>query len=203
MKQSTEPSAERSPTVKHLREDIVFTETLRGRVFTFHSTWGLFNPKRIDPGSRLLVEHLQVQSGDTCLDLGCGYGGIGLVLASLSAPGETHMVDKDFVAVEYARRNARNNGLRNTRVYLSNAFSHVPDVPFDCITSNLPAKVGNEMLSLILHDACSALAPGGRIYVVTIAGLKSYIKRNFQQIFGNYTKLKQGKTHIVAMAVKA
>jgi 16S rRNA (guanine1207-N2)-methyltransferase len=188
--------------VGRLREDIVFQERLRGREYTFHSTWGLFNPRRVDPGSRLLVETLQVNPGDVCLDMGCGYGPVGLVLASLNAPAEAHLVDKDFVAVEYARRNATLNGLGNARVYLSNAFSHVPGICFDCVASNLPAKAGNEMLALIIHDAHAALRPGGRFYVVTISGLKSYIKRNFLAIFGNYAKIKQGKTHAVAVAVK-
>jgi 16S rRNA (guanine1207-N2)-methyltransferase len=192
-----------SPTdVDVLRRGILFSEQLRGRTLTFHSTWGLFNPRHVDEGSRLLIDRIEVEPGDTCLDLGCGYGPIGLTLAGLCAPGEAHLVDKDFVAVEHARRNAQANHLDNVRVYLSNAFSHVPDIPFDCIASNLPAKVGNEMLTVIMHDARSRLRPGGRFYVVTISGLKEYIKRNFRAIFGNYTKVKQGKTYTVALAVR-
>ena len=68
--------------ISRLGEDIVFKEDLRGRVFTFHSTWGLFNPKRIDPGTRLLIDHIKAGSADRCLDLGCGYGPIGLALGS-------------------------------------------------------------------------------------------------------------------------
>lgn len=68
--------------------------------------------------------------------------------------------------------------------------------------SNLPAKVGNELLFLILNDAKKHLKKGGKFYVVVIAGLKDYIKRNFKEVFGNYEKLKQGKTYMVAVAVK-
>lgn len=185
-----------------LRQDIVFEERLRGRSFTFRTTWGLFNPKRVDAGSRLLVERVQVGDGDQILDIGCGYGPVGLVLATLCPQGQVHLVDKDFVAVEYARKNAACNHLDNCRIYLSNAFSHVPDVRFDTIVSNLPAKVGNELLTLIMHDARNHLKPGGRFYVVTISGLKEYVKRNFREIFGNYTKVKQGKTYTVALAVR-
>ena len=63
-------------------------------------------------------------------------------------------------------------------------------------------KVGNELLTLIMHDAWDHLKPGGRFYVVTISGLKEYIRRNFRQIFGNYKKIKQGKTYTVALAVR-
>jgi len=185
-----------------LRQDIVFEEHLRGRSFTFHTTWGLFNPRRVDAGSRLLVERVEVTSTDRILDIGCGYGPIGLALAAFCPQGQVHLVDKDFVAVEYARKNAALNRLDNCRIYLSNAFSHVPDERFDTIVSNLPAKVGNELLTLIMHDALGHLEPGGRFYVVTISGLKEYVKRNFREIFGNYKKVKQGKTYTVALAVR-
>ncbi|KKL77140.1 hypothetical protein LCGC14_2037850, partial [marine sediment metagenome] len=112
------------------------------------------------------------------------------------------MVDKDFVAVEHAKANAARHGLGNCQAYLSNAFSHVPDIRFDNIVSNLPANVGREMLYIILSGARDHLVPGGRLVVVTIVGLRKYIKRNFLEVFGNYEKVKQGKTYAVALAVK-
>ena len=185
-----------------LRQDIVFEERLRGHLLTFHSTWGLFNPRGVDDGSRLLIDYVEVGACDRILDIGCGYGPIGLTLALLSPQGEVHLVDRDFVAVEYARKNAALNQIDNCRIYLSNAFSHVPDIRFDTIVSNLPARAGNEMLSIILHGARQHLEPGGRFYVVFISGLKPYVKRNFREIFGNYKKLKQSKTYTVALAVR-
>ena len=85
---------------------------------------------------------------------------------------------------------------------LSNGFGQVPALRFDTVVSNLPAKAGNEMLSIILHEARDHLREGGRFYVVTISGLKGYIKRNFREIFGNYKKVKQGKTYTVSLAVR-
>jgi 16S rRNA G1207 methylase RsmC len=113
------------------------------------------------------------------------------------------MVDKDFVAVEYAGKNAELNGLTHCQAYLSNALSHVPaDFVPDNIVSNLPAKVGREMLNLILAQSYERLPVGGRLCVVTISGLREWAKRNFRDVFGNYKKLKQGKTYAVSMAVK-
>ena len=189
--------------LNRLRKDIVFEEKLKDRAYTFHTTWGLFNPKRVDPGTRLLVDYLEPAPTDRCLDLGCGYGPVGLALGHQCPEGEVQMVDKDFVAVDYANANAVRNGLENCSAYLSNAFSHVPvDARFDTIASNLPAKVGNELLTLILHDAQARLVPGGKLWVVTISGLKDYVKRNFKEIFGNYKKVKQRGTHLVSLAVK-
>ena len=188
--------------LEKLKQDIVFEEKLRGHTLTFHSTWGLFNPKRVDEGSRLLIDRVEVAADATCLDIGCGYGPIGLVLARLAPKGVVHMVDKDFVAVDYARKNAALNRLSNCQIYLSNGFGQVPTLRFDTIVSNLPAKAGNEMLYIIVTEARERLQKGGQLYVVTISGLKDYIKRNFREIFGNYKKVKQGKTYTVSLAVR-
>ena len=185
-----------------LRQDIVFNETLCGQPMTFQTTWGVFSPREIDEGSRLLLEEMQINPSDDCLDLGCGYGPIGMTMARLAPQGQTLLVDKDFVAVDYANINIKQNGIPNAEAILSNGFSAIGKRKFDVIASNIPAKVGNEMLTLFLYDALNHLNPGGRLYVVTINGLRQYIKRNFNEVFGNYDKLKQGKTYTVAVAVK-
>lgn len=185
-----------------LREDIVFSETLCGQSLTFHSTWGLFSPREIDEGTRLLLDHIKLESDSDCLDLGCGYGAIGLTLARLAPQGQTTLVDKDFVAIEYCKKNIALNHIKNAQALLSNGFDAIRDRKFDVIASNIPAKVGNELMSLFFYDAFQQLKPGGHLYVVTINGLREYIKRVFKERFGNYEKLKQGKNYTVAMAAK-
>ena len=112
------------------------------------------------------------------------------------------MVDKDFVAVEYCRKNIALNQLGNAEALLSNGLDAIRERRFDVIASNIPAKVGNELMSLFFYDAYRQLNPGGHLYVVTINGLREYIKRVFKQRFGNYAKLKQGKSYTVAVATK-
>jgi 16S rRNA G1207 methylase RsmC len=186
--------------VAHLRRDIDFTAELPGGSYHFTSTWGLFSPREIDAGSRLLLRHVTLAPDADCLDLGCGYGVLGLVLARRAPQGTSCLVDKDFVAVEYSRRNARLNGLDNVEVLLSNGLDAVRERRFDCIVSNLPAKVGKELLTIYLHDTRRALRPGGAFWVVTISGLRRFIERGFREVFGNYTKVKQGKDYTVAVA---
>lgn len=189
--------------IEKIKQDIIFTHSFFGHDFTFHSTWGLFNPRNIDEGTRMLIENMDIKETDSVLDLGCGFGALGVVSAFRASKGVVHMVDRDFIAVEYAEKNAKLNNLKNCSIYLSNAFSRVPkDKKFNVIASNLPAKTGKEMLSIILHDAHTHLEKGGLLYVVTISGLKEFIKRNFKEVFGNYEKLQQGKTYTVARAVK-
>jgi 16S rRNA (guanine1207-N2)-methyltransferase len=189
--------------VDQLKKDIVFQDQLAGFDFTFHSTWGLFSPRGIDEGTGLLISQLEVGEMDVCFDLGCGYGPLGLVMAKMASKGVVHMVDKDFKAVEYATKNADVNQLGNVSVYLSNGFERVtPSVKFDVVVSNIPAKVGKEMLLIILNDARKHLVKGGRLYVVTVAGLKEFMKRNFKEVFGNFKKLAQSKGYVVSLAIK-
>ncbi len=188
--------------LQQLQEDLHFNETLLGEPFHFTSTWGLFSPRNIDDGSRMLLDNMQIQPQDHCLDLGCGYGVLGMVMAKKASQGVTTLIDKDFVAVEYAKKNCQANQLNNCNILLSNGFSHIQNQQFHLIASNLPAKVGNEMLTLYMHDACTALHTGGHFYVVTITGLRRFIERMFKDVFGNYKKLKQGKTYTVAVATK-
>ena len=61
-----------SDRLQRLKEDIVFEETLRERKFVFHSTWGLFSPREIDAGSRILIDRMEIKPADITLDLGCG-----------------------------------------------------------------------------------------------------------------------------------
>ena len=188
--------------VERLRDDIEFSATLLGHELGFHTTWGLFSPREIDEGTRLLLKHIEVEPDSDCLDLGCGYGSIGLAMAAVAPQGRTWLVDKDFVAVEYARRNARDNGLRNAQAALSNGFSQVKKSDFDVIAANLPAKTGKELLYLLLHDAREHLAPGGALWVVTLSGLRRFIARAMDEVFGNYEKVKQGRAYTVARARK-
>ena len=189
--------------VDRLTREVEFQRELRGMPLTFSTTWGLFSPKTVDAGTHLLIEYLDPQEGDTCLDLGCGYGAVGITLAKCVPTATVYMIDKDFVAVDYARKNVKQNLLQNCHVLLSNGFSHLPDIQFDLIAANLPANVGKELLQIFLVDTKKHLKPNGRLYVVTISGLREFIKRNFKTVFGNYRKVKQRGTHTVAMATRA
>lgn len=189
--------------VERLRDDIEFEARLLGHALHFRTTWGLFSPREVDEGTRLLLRHLELAPDADCLDLGCGYGAIGLAMAAAAPRGRTWLVDKDFVAVEYARRNARDNGLRNAQVALGNGFRELEKADFDVIAANLPAKTGKELLYLLLYDAHAHLADGGALWVVTISGLRRFVARAMDEVFGNYEKVKQGRAYTVARARKA
>ena len=183
---------------RKIRQDLL----IEFRGLELKTTWGLFSPRSVDEGSRLLLDHLELAADDDCLDLGCGYGVLGLCMARAAPRGRTLMVDKDFVAVEYAERNRLRNRIENASCLLSNGFDQIPKQRFDVIVSNIPAKVGKEMLYIYVFDALEYLQPGGSFYIVTITGLRQFFKRGFNEVFGHYEKIKQGRNYTVARGIK-
>jgi len=185
------------------RQDLKFEEPVLGKTMAFTSTWGLFSPEKLDDGSLMLLDHIEFRKTDSSIDLGCGYGVLGMTAARECPEGQHLLIDKDFVAIEYAKKNCFDNRLTNTEVQLSNGFRHVdPARRFDLVMSNLPAKASKEQHYLYLLDAYNAMNSGARFYVVTINGLREFMQRTFKEVFGNCDKLKQGKTYTITMAQK-
>lgn len=185
-----------------IRQDMTVQTVQRNHALTLKTTWGLFSPRNIDNGSQMLLDFLEINANDDCLDMGCGYGILGLTMAKCAPEGKTILLDKDFVAVDYTAKNIKLNRIENASSLLSNGFDQLPFQQFDVIVSNIPAKVGKEMLYIYLFDALRYLKPGGSFYIVTITGLRQFFKRGFQEVFGHYEKIKQGKTYTVARGIK-
>lgn len=186
------------------RADIEFDATIRGHDLHFRSTWGLFSPREIDAGTQLLLDRIEVNPTDDCLDLGCGYGPIGVTLARLAPEGHTLLVDKDLVALDYARTNIERNRAANAEVLASNGLAAIgADREFDLVASNIPAKVGNELITLFVADSWARLRPGGSLYLVTLTGMRKFVRRVIEQQCGNYEKVKQGPVYTLHRAVRA
>ncbi|TQV80286.1 class I SAM-dependent methyltransferase [Aliikangiella coralliicola] len=190
------------PEAAKIRQPLKVSAQICGEDLVFETSFGVFSPKEIDEGTRLLLNYLEVKPEYDCLDLGCGYGPIGIWMARKASGGKTLLLDKDFVAIEHAKQNIALNKTDNANAMLSNGFSALNDEKFDLIVSNIPAKVGNEMLYLFLYDAFHHLKPGGQFVVVTVNGLRHFCKRTFNEVFNNYKKVKQGKTYTVSSATK-
>ncbi len=188
---------------KIVDREIFFEEKIERRLIKFNTTWGLFSPKRMDVGSKLLLKRVKVNKTDKVLDLGCGYGALGVTLAGLVSEGSVLMVDKDFVAVEYANKNVELNGLKNAEAKLSNMLESIDeDKKFDLIVSNLPAKVSKEMYWIMFEDIEKHLELNGRVYLVIIKGLKKFIKRTLKEKFGNCKRVAYNNNYILYMAEK-
>lgn len=189
--------------IEQLKKGTILEQTLLGQKMYFKTHYGVFSPKAVDSGTLLLLDYLDYENGQTMLDLGCGYGVIGISLAKVCPNSALYLVDKDFIAVELSKKNMVLNEVDNVKVQLSDGLQQLDNhIRFDHIISNMPAKVGKEQMAIFLHDSYQQLNSGGRLTIVTINGLKEYIKRNFNAVFGNYKKIKQGRDYTVSTATK-
>lgn len=163
----------------------------RGHTFTFDIGHTLFSSFEVDEGTDVFLRFVQTSGARTILDLGCGYGPIGIILATLCPDAQIVMVDKDLLAVRYANINIAHNNVTNATVVGSVGLESVPDLPYDLIVSNIPAKVGDVAIEQeFLLAPYERLQPGGDYWFVVVSGLNHLIPRLGQR---HQLKLKEVK----------
>lgn len=152
------------PDARHDRRTI--DTVLRGKSLRFTSDAGVFSKGDIDFGSRVLIEAMDIPDGSSVLDVGCGYGPIGISAAYLAPKGHVTMIDINSRAVELARENARNNGFTNVTVKESDVLSAVGGQKFDVILTNPPIRAGKAVVHQIFEEAYEHLNDGGALWIV-------------------------------------
>ena len=184
-----------------------WTFPLRGREFRFISDSGVFSKRTVDFGSHLLIESFRLNeevAGDI-LDVGCGYGPMGLALAHAYPTRLVEMVDVNERAMSLARRNAEANNIRNLKVYESNTYDQVPEGrQFAAIVSNPPIRAGKQVVHRILSEAHTHLLPGGTLTVVIQKkqGAPS-AEQKMLDVFGNVEIIARDKGYWIIQSVKA
>lgn len=151
----------------------------RGRDLRFYVSQSLFSSHDIDLGTKRLLRTLETERIDRyqkVLDLGCGYGPIGISLKNNCKSSLVHMVDKDALAIEFSKRNLMLNNLKEIFVYGSLGYDDVIDTDFDLIVSNIPAKIGELAISHVLEDSRFYLRPKGKVAVVVIDAIGKYVE---------------------------
>ncbi len=176
---------------------------LRGRSWTFLTDRGVFAREGVDPGTRLLIEAMRVEVGDRVLDLGCGYGPIGLVAATLALRGRVVMVDVNERAAVLARENAARAGLDNVEVYQGDGTAPVRGRTFDVVAMNPPIRSGRDTVRRLLRESREVLRPGGRFYLVvrTAQGAKTLAKE-VEGLFAQVREIARGGGYRVYEAMK-
>lgn len=155
--------AERPHSRPHRRE---LRFLYRGELLTFTVDAGVFSAHRLDPGTALLIENLRLRPVDRVLDLGCGWGAVGVAAARSAPRGEVVLVDVNRRATRLAEENVARNGARNATVRTGRTFGVVGDATFDVIATNPPYRVGREFVLRMLSETPRHLAPGGRLLLV-------------------------------------
>lgn len=163
------------------------------------SNAGLFSPGHVDCATDLLLQTIPPLEG-SLLDLGCGYGVIGVSAAKAYGVRVT-MADVTEKAVTFAQKNCKLNGV-NAQVIKSDCFDSI-DEKFDTITLNPPIHAGKEVIFKMYRGAFEHLNDGGKFYVVIQKkhGAESTIKQ-LEQIFGVCEVLYKKKGYYVLCSRK-
>ena len=141
--------------------------TLLGHVFTFETDAGVFSKSEVDFGSRVLLDAFEMPevAGDI-LDVGCGYGPIGLSIAKANPERFVHMMDINTRAVALAEKNAKLNGVQNVRIFESDGLAAVGDVQAAAILTNPPIRAGKETIFRFYDESYEKLVEDGELWVV-------------------------------------
>lgn len=193
----------KDPKVKSQPKD--WSAQLRGTRLNFKTDAGVFSKGEVDFGSRLLVESFVMPEveGDV-LDVGCGYGPIGLTIAVSFPERHVHMVDVNERALALSKRNAEQNDLPNTTIYSSTALSAVEAVGFAAILTNPPIRAGKDTVFTFYENSFEKLRSGGELWVVIQKkqGAPSSAKR-LEEIFGNVETVEKRKGYYILRAIKS
>ncbi|MDW8796962.1 class I SAM-dependent methyltransferase [Staphylococcus pseudoxylosus] len=168
---------------------------------------GVFSKGKIDFGSDLLVKTFlkTYPPGPTknIIDVGCGYGPIGLMIAKVSPHHEVTMVDVNQRALNLSRKNKKRNRIDNVKVKESDGLSQVEDNTYDFVLTNPPIRAGKEVVHRILEDAYVKLKLDGELFVVIQKkqGMPS-AKKKMQDTFDNVEVLEKSKGYYILRSVK-
>lgn len=186
-----------------LRQPEIYEDTLRGFQLKFWTDHGVFSRGHTDTGSEELIKAMDVQDACRILDLGCGYGVIGIVAARLAPAAQVVMTDPNTRAVELAQQNLETNLVRNADVRAGEGFDPVGDDQFDVILTNPPIHAGNTVVFELIAGAAAHLVPGGRFYLVarTKQGAKTFAKE-MERHFSRVTQAGQGSGFRVYLGEK-
>jgi len=152
--------------------------TCKGHTFAFDVAHTLFSSHEIDKGSDLFLRTIELASPARILDLGCGCGVLGVVLAHLFPSAHVTLIDKDLLAVRYAQYNTMLNQTPNTQIIGSVGLEHASVGQYDVIVSNIPAKIGeNAIEQEFILAPFERLTPEGVYWFVVVSGLNHLIPR--------------------------
>jgi len=165
------------------KKEILIHYAMGNYSFKFYSSSSVFSKKRIDKGSELLIKESVIPSGDV-LDIGCGYGAIGIILSKIYPKTTITMTDINERALELVKRNLKLNDAKAT-VIKSNLFQKM-DSKFDSILSNPPQHAGKKVCIKIIEDSKNYLNPNGTLQLVARhqKGGKS-LSKVMEEVFGN------------------
>lgn len=179
--------------------------TLKNNTFRFKTDNGVFSKREVDFGSRLLIESFEMPNAEgLLLDVGCGYGPIGLSLAKYYHDRMIHMIDVNGRAIELAKENAEINRIQNVKIYESDRLLNVKENTFAAILTNPPIRAGKKTVHDIFEQSFEHLASEGELWVVIQKkqGAPSAIEK-LNNLFNHVETIDKSKGYFVIRAKKS
>ncbi|WP_100012636.1 class I SAM-dependent methyltransferase [Lentibacillus sediminis] len=192
---SQTPQSERSPKTWQYR--------LRGTMYTFTSDVGVFSKNEVDFGSRLLIEEFtEPEKAGDFLDLGCGYGPIGIALADHYPERHIVMSDVNERALELSKENAAHNHVENVAILQSDRFAQLENRSFAAIITNPPIRAGKQVVHQMFEESAKSLKSGGELWVVIQKkqGAPS-AKKKLESLFTEVDTVARDKRYYIFKAV--
>ena len=173
--------------------------------FVFKSCDDVFSKDQVDYGTFVLLKTIakKVQFDGRILDIGCGYGPIGITLSKLNPNAKITMCDINKTAVELSKENIKKNNILNVeKVIESNAYQNI-DGTFDFIISNPPIKAGKDVLLAIVLGSFEKLNKGGSlVFVIKKKFGEDSIKKKLEQVFETVEVINRDSGYYILMATK-
>ena len=176
---------------------------LRSEPFEFVTASSVFSLKRVDLGTRVLIESMVLPEKGWVLDVGCGYGPVGIAAAKFNSKLRVVLIDVNRRAVLLARQNAEKNRLVNVEVRQGNLYDPVKDNCFNCVLSNPPVSAGMKTVEALIRGAHSVMDCHSTFQMVIRSKIgKKILPQVLTETFGNFKVLSIESGYRVLMAEK-
>jgi 16S rRNA (guanine1207-N2)-methyltransferase len=177
----------------------VIHANVAGVELQFETAPSLFSPTKLDRGSVAMLACISFEPNDKVLDLGCGYGLIGIYAAKVIGGGHVWMADNDQIAVECAAKNLALNGVQGVNVVVSDGFREIREANFTKIVCNPPYHVDFSVPKHFIEKGFNRLVLDGTMYVVTKR--KLWYQNKLRSVFGG-ARVHEVDSYLVFEAVK-
>ena len=160
---------------------------------------GLFSPKSADRGTLLMLDHVFFSPEDIVLDLGCGYGLVGIYAAKCIPPGQVYMTDMNPLAVRITAGNLHQNNVEEITLVQGNAYEAIDRSDFTLILSNPPYHSDFAVAKTFIEKGFNRLCINGCFFMVTRR--KEWYKKKFISVFGG-VRIREEEGYFIFMAEK-